>query len=133
MPSPKPAPKPDLKKLRALYAHLGGEDAVRAILRDFYGRMSRDLLVGFFFEGKDVEHIADQQLKFLLRAMGARKTYAGKAPATAHLALPPILKGHFDRRLRLLEDTLRDHGLSEKDIRTWIEFESAFRASIQHG
>jgi truncated hemoglobin YjbI len=119
--------RPDLARL---YQNAGGEAGLTRILRDFYRRMSVDILIGFFFEGKDLDHIADQQRAFLTRAMGAAPSYSGKAPAQAHDELPPILAGHFDRRLRVLEETLRAHGLSEEDIRTWVRFESAFRDAI---
>lgn len=65
-----------------------------------------------------------------MRAMGVIHSYQGKSPAQAHLNLPPILKGHFDRRLKLLEQTLRIHGLSEEDIELWIQFENTFRDKI---
>lgn len=116
--------------LKALYERIGGEKGLQAMLRDFYRRMSGDILIGFFFDGKDTDLIADRQKEFLMRAMGALPTYSGKAPAQAHDAIAPILKGHFDRRLRILEETLRAHGLSEEDIRTWISFEGAFREGI---
>lgn len=117
--------------LKAIYEHIGGEEKLCAILHDFYRRMSTDILIGFFFDGKDLDHIAEMQKEFLMRAMGATPSYKGKAPAKAHDELAPILKGHFDRRLRVLEDTLRDHGVSAEDIRIWIEFETAFREGIQ--
>lgn len=117
--------------LKAIYEHIGGEEKLREILRDFYRRMSTDILIGFFFDGKDLDHIAEMQKEFLMRAMGATLSYKGKPPAKAHDELAPILKGHFDRRLRILEDTLRAHGVSDEDIRHWIEFESAFREGIQ--
>lgn len=116
--------------LALLYQSIGGHDGLTRILRDFYQRMSRDVLIGFFFDGKDIEEIADQQGAFLERAMGATPSYSGKAPAQAHTQLAPILSGHFDRRLRLLEETLRAHGIAEQDIRTWVEFENAFRDAI---
>jgi hemoglobin len=119
--------KPELKKL---YERAGGEQGLAEILRDFYARMSRDVLVGFFFDGKDVDKIALTQKAFLMRAFGAAPSYAGKAPADAHADLAPILRGHFDRRLQILEETLRDHGLSDEDIRTWVGFENAFRDQI---
>jgi hemoglobin len=119
--------KPELKRL---YENIGGEDGLQRILRDFYHRMAADILIGFFFTGKDLDHIADQQKGFLMRAMGATPSYSGKAPAQAHLALPPILAGHFDRRLRILEDTLHAQAVAPEDIRTWIAFESAFRSQI---
>lgn len=119
--------KPELK---ALYSRIGGEPALESILQDFYSRMSRDVLIGYFFDGKDLSAIARRQKEFLMRAMGALPSYSGKPPAQAHEALAPILPGHFDRRLRILEETLRDHGVSDQDIRIWIAFESAFRDGI---
>lgn len=107
-----------------------GEARVRAILKDFYRRLAADVMLGFFFTGRDLDRIADKQADFLLRAMGARATYEGRAPAQAHEKLPPILSGHFDRRLRILETTLADHGLSAEDIRIWVAFESAYRDAV---
>ncbi len=107
-----------------------GEARVRAVLKDFYRRLAADVMVGFFFVGRDLDRIADKQADFLLRAMGARTTYEGRAPAQAHEQLPPILPGHFDRRLRVLETTLADHGLAAEDIRIWIAFEAAYRDAI---
>jgi truncated hemoglobin YjbI len=117
-------------ELARIYRNIGGEDGLTRILRDFYRRMSGDVLIGFFFEGKDTDAIADQQRAFLMKAMGATPSYSGKPPAQAHRAIAPILAGHFDRRLRLLEDTLKAHGLAAEDIRIWVDFESAFREGI---
>lgn len=119
--------KPELK---ALFTKAGGEAGLEAILDDFYMRMSQDILIGYFFAGKDVKHIARMQKQFLMRAMGASESYKGKAPAQAHTELPNILSGHFDRRLRILEAVLADHGLGAEEIRTWIRFEDAFREGI---
>jgi truncated hemoglobin YjbI len=118
-------------QLKAVFSHIGGEEKLREILRDFYNRMSQDVLIGFFFSGKDIQAIADQQANFLLFASGMKPTYQGKSPTNAHLALPPILKGHFDRRLVILRETLEAHSLNKKDIKTWINFENAFRNVVQ--
>lgn len=122
-------------ELRELYQRLGStpearEQKLEAILQDFYKRMSTDIMLDFFFMGKDVPAIATKQKEFLLRAFGARPTYSGKAPADAHHSLPPIHEGMFNRRLQLLEETLRSYGLSAEDIRTWVSFENAFRDGI---
>lgn len=116
--------------LKNLYLHAGGEEGLQEILRAFYQKLSQDLIVGFFFDGKDLNVIADAQKRFLMRAMGATSSYTGKPPAQAHLELAPILPGHFDRRLRILEETLSERGLMPEDIRTWIAFEEAFREGI---
>ncbi len=96
----------------------------------FYEKMSEDILVGFFFAGKDLAHIAQRQGDFLLRAMGATPSYHGLAPSDAHRALPPILSGHFDRRLKILEETLIEFKLTSQEIIVWIGFENAFREAI---
>jgi truncated hemoglobin YjbI len=121
-----PVVKPELL---ALGKRLG-EERIRAIVRKFYDRMTGDLLVGFFFDGKDIEAIAEKQSEFLLRAMGLRLSYTGKAPADAHDSIAPILIGHFDRRLKILDEVLAAEGLPESDRLVWIGFENAFRDAI---
>ncbi len=117
-------------RLRKIHDEAGGEAGLREILRDFYRRMASDVMVGFFFEGRDLDAIAEKQLEFLLKAMGARASYSGRPPAQAHLQLPPILAGHFDRRLILLREVLLAHGLSGESQEAWLEFEGAFRGAI---
>ncbi len=117
-------------ELKNLYQEIGGEERLSLILRDFYRRMATDILVGYFFMGKDPDEVAEKQMEFLLKAMGQSDTYSGKSPARAHQQLPPILTGHFDRRLKLLEETLRDHGLQESSIQVWLRFENSFRVAI---
>lgn len=118
--------------LGKLYGTIGGEAALARILDRFYEKMSQDLLIGFFFAGKDLKHIASLQKAFLMRAWGVSASYNGRSPADAHAKLPPILSGHFDRRLVLLRETLAEFGLAESDIETWVDFESRFRQAVQH-
>ena len=119
-----------LEGLKTAYQEAGGADGVEKILRSFYQKLSKDVLVGFFFSGKDLEHIIQQQKAFLLRSMGETKTYSGKSPRTAHTHLPPILKGHFDRRLVVLRETLKEFGLSDKAAQAWVDYEDTFRSGI---
>ena len=121
---------PTRTDLAELYLRVGGQESLRLILRDFYQAMSHDILIGFFFTGKDLNLIAETQMSFLMRAMGAAASCSGLPPAKAHLKLAPILSGHFDRRLRILEQILQAHGVSTEDIRSWIAFENAFREGI---
>jgi truncated hemoglobin YjbI len=117
-------------QLKGLLKKLGGEERLYTILKDFYHEMSKDILIGYFFSGKDVDLIAEKQMNFLLVAMGTRSTYEGKSPTSAHLELPPILSGHFDRRLTLLRQTLIKYEVDPKDIQIWIDFENAFREVV---
>ena len=117
-------------RLQALFQHIGSEERLEAILSVFYQRLSGDLLVGFFFTGKDLGQIAKMQAAFLLKAMGVRPTYPGKLPTDAHKAIPPILKGHFDRRLIVLREVLNEQELAPEFVEVWIEFEEAFRTNV---
>jgi truncated hemoglobin YjbI len=103
---------------------------LKEILLDFYQRMADDIFIGFFFAGKDVRAISSKQADFLLYAMGEQPQFHGKHPSDAHLGMPPILKGHFDRRILILKETLQVHQLEIEDIRTWVEFEQAFEDVI---
>jgi len=118
------------KKLKKVFLELGSEDRLEEILWRFYTKMSGDLLIGFFFTGKNLHSIIKQQKAFILRAMGIVKKYDGPSPKKAHINLPPILRGHFDRRMVLLKETLLEEGFSEGAIQAWIKFEEQFRKSI---
>jgi truncated hemoglobin YjbI len=113
-----------------LKKHFTSQERLFQWLLTFYNALSTDVMVGYFFDGKDLAAIAQQQSAFLWKVGGLSKSYLGKAPATAHLALPPIWAGHFDRRLLILKDLLEKKGLSLEEIHTWIEVENTFRASI---
>lgn len=114
-------------KLKSVFQELGGENRLEEILLDFYHRMKSDILIGYFFEGKDIHQIARNQKHFLMVAMGIQQSYLGKLPGQAHEKLPYILPGHFDRRLTILKETLESYHLSTDAIQTWIELEEAFR------
>jgi truncated hemoglobin YjbI len=117
-------------ELAELITSIGGESVLFSILNEFYLRMSKDLMIGFFFEKHDLEHIALMQGKFILNAAGLIPSFEGKGPSTAHTALPPILSGHFDRRLVILRETLSARSLGENQIETWARFEESFRAIV---
>lgn len=115
---------------RGLVDRLGGPARLREILGVFYARLSADPIVGFFFAGHDLDEIADGQYRFLMRAFGAAERYHGKNPAQAHLDLVPILTGHFDRRLVVLREVLREQDVEQADIDAWVKVEESFRRRI---
>ena len=96
----------------------------------FYEAMEKDPMIGFFFSGRDLAAIAEKQAGFILLAAGMNRKFDGKGPATAHGALPPILPGHFDRRIVILRETLQASGLSPDTIALWIRFEESFRTQV---
>ncbi len=54
--------------------------------------MSKDVMIGFFFTGKNLDLIASTQMAFSLKAMGIAKTYEGNIPTKA---LNPSLDGEL--------------------------------------
>jgi len=121
-----PVEKPELLALGQFL----GAARIRVIIRAFYEVMHADVMIGFYFTGKDLDRIAEHQTAFVLKAFGLATSYTGVPPASAHSALPPILEGHFDRRLKLLDELLEREGLSPSQRKAWIGFENAFRAAI---
>ncbi|MBS1958408.1 MAG: hypothetical protein JST80_02960 [Bdellovibrionales bacterium] len=115
-------------KIREFIEQAGGPDKIRSLLFLFYDRMSKDIIIGYFFDGKDLKHIAEMQAQFILNAGNFIPKFEGKGPATAHLDLPPIYRGHFDRRLLILRDILTENNVPSTAIDAWIAFEEGFRA-----
>lgn len=121
---------PARQELALLVQSIGGKQILFSILNEFYEVMQKDIFIGFFFEGRDLVHIAEMQGKFILMAAGLQKVYEGKGPSTAHTSLPPILSGHFDRRLVLLKEVLIKRGLSASQVEIWLRFEESFRTIV---
>ncbi|MCC6278635.1 MAG: hypothetical protein IT289_12035 [Oligoflexia bacterium] len=109
---------------------MGSEARLIEILNVFYESLASDLMLGFFFSGRDVRQIAQKQALFMLKAMAKPVALPVKPPHMAHLELPPILEGHFNRRIVILKRTLESQGLKEKAIQTWVSFESLFKDQI---
>jgi truncated hemoglobin YjbI len=100
------------------------------IMTNLYVRMYADTMLGFFFAKHDLQHLVNQQVGFFMTAAGLVDRFDGRGPATAHLKLPPILSGHFDRRIHLLRETLESEKLTIPVIEAWVAYEEAFRSMV---
>ena len=106
-----------------------GADKLRAVLADFYSRVFGDVMIGFLFEGKDRQRLIDREYEFTAQFLGADVKYTGRPMRTAHGQLP-IFGGHFERRLQILRETMRDHAV-DPDVQTaWIDHTLALRSQI---
>ena len=113
----------------SLYDAIGGEPAVRAVLQSLYDKLFDDPIVGFLFQGRDKQHIVEQQLAFTCHFLGGPHEYAGRPLPAVHAALP-LLPGHFDRRHRLLAQVLEDQHVADEVKRAWLQIDEALRPSI---
>lgn len=112
-----------------LYEQAGGSEKLRAVITDFYGRVFDDLMIGFFFEGRDRQRLIDRELELALSLLGADVEYGGRSIREAHSS-HAIMGGHFQRRLKLLEDTMRDHRLPDVVQRAWLSHSESLRDQV---
>ncbi len=115
--------------MKTLYEALGGEERVRAVLQSLYDRLFDDPIVGFLFEGKDKQHIVDEQTAFTCRFLGGPHRYTGKPLPEAHAQLP-LLAGHFDRRHFLLKQVLDEQRVPDDVMREWLRIDESLRSSV---
>lgn len=97
-----------------------GADRLRAILSDFYDRVFADPMIGFFFLGKDKARLVELEWQLTARILGASVAYTGRGMGAAHRD-HPIMRGHFQRRNRLLELTLADHAVPAPIVAIWMQ------------
>jgi len=106
-----------------------GEARLRTIIEDFYDRILVDPMIGFLFAGKDKARLIQKEWELIARLLGADVRYTGRSIPEAHRR-SPITGGHFERRLQLLRNVLRDHDVPEEVQRPWLEHSLALRAQV---
>jgi len=111
------------------FERLGGDARLRRVLSDFLERIRKDVMIGFHFQGVDFVRLLELELEFARQHLGGPGTYGGRPLHAAH-AGHRILGGHFDRRLRLLEQTLEDHGVPSDITQRWLSHTRSLRSQI---
>ena len=113
----------------ALWQELGSGAKVRAVLEDFYPKVYANAQLAPFFRGVTMQRVIDKQYSFLWQAMTGKKIYFGDRPRNAHHWMI-ITHELFDLRQSLMEQTQREHGLSDEQIARWSQFEEYFRPDM---
>ena len=113
----------------SLYDEIGGEQAIRAVLRTLYDRLFDDRMTGFLLAGKDKEKLIEQQLWFTAKFLGGPSRYEGKSIPDAHRALP-LLPGHFDRRHWLLKQALEEHRVPSHVAAEWLRIDASLKSAV---
>lgn len=111
------------------FQKLGGEPGLRAIIDDFINRVTSDMMIGFFFREIDKEKLKVLEYQFASSHLGGDANYEGRPLRTAH-AKHPIMGGQFNRRLKILDNTLRDHRVDEEVRAEWVRHNEKLRAHI---
>lgn len=111
------------------YDRIGGEAGLRAIIEDFVDRVTSDVMIGFFFRAVDKKRLAVLEAQFASSHLGGPSAYEGRPLSRAHGA-HRIMGGQFNRRLVILEQTLRDHGVTDEVRDLWLAHNEQLRAHI---
>lgn len=112
-----------------LYEQLGGEARLRAILRDFYGRVFADPMIGYLFVGQDPARLVELEFQLTAKLLGAPVAYTGRSMRVAH-ARHAIRRGHFHRRNAILTGTLADHDVPAPVVEAWMGHARALERAI---
>ncbi len=113
----------------SLYELVGGEAGLRSVLTSLYDRLFDDVMIGFFFAGKDKAKLIEHQLWFTARFLGGPSKYEGRSLPDAHAALP-ILPGHFDRRHHMLREVLEAHHVPPAVTAEWLRVDQSLRHAV---
>jgi hemoglobin len=108
---------------------LGGEAGVRPIVDRLIERVSSDLMIGFFFRDADLERVKRHELEWARAHLGGPAAYSGRPLPEAHAA-HPIALGHFERRLKILEEVLIELQVPEGIRAEWLNHDRAQLAAV---
>ncbi|HVT70902.1 MAG TPA: group 1 truncated hemoglobin [Trebonia sp.] len=99
----------------SIYDSIGGADAVRAAVDDFYSRVLADPQLAPFFVDTDMTRLKSHQRAFIAAAIGGPELYAGRDMGAAHAGLG-ISDADFDAVVGHLVATLTGLGVPEETI-----------------
>ena len=113
----------------SLFERLGGESTLRTILTDFYQRVFDDVMIGYMFMGQDKARLIEREYEYTAQMLGSDVTYRGRTMSVAHKD-HRIAKGHFERRFKILDDTLNDHGVPPDVRKHWMDHTRALANAV---
>lgn len=79
----------------SIYDTIGGEEALTAVVGDFYGRVLADPELAGFFAGTDMSRLTGKQVQFLAAVLGGPDSYTGPSMRDVHQGRG-IGQKHFD-------------------------------------
>lgn len=121
----KPDPKPNL----AVWQQLNDGAKVREVLIDFYDRVYADERLSPFFANVSKSRLIEKQYSFLKYLFTREHVHFGQRPRNTHHWMV-ISDDLMDHRRRILDDTFRDHLLTDEQRHVWHLYEEKFRADI---
>ena len=112
-----------------LFAKLGGQEAITAVVDEFYKRILADDLIKHFFDNTDMEKQRRHQAQFISFALGGPNQYTGKSMEKAHEGMN-IQPEHFNAVAGHLAGALAHFNVPAEDIDTVISHVASLRDSV---
>ena len=96
--------------MTSIYEEIGGQDALIAVVDDFYDRVLADPELTKFFTGTNLARLKGMQVEFFAVALGGPDAYRGRTMQEVHHGLG-IAQNHFDLVAGHLNDALAAAGV----------------------
>jgi hemoglobin len=98
-----------------IYDQIGGQEAVIAVVNDFYDRVLADEKLAGFFTGVNMSHLKGRQVEFFSAALGGPEPYKGLSMKDAHRGRG-IAMVHFELVAAHLTDSLVGAGVPDEIV-----------------
>lgn len=105
--------------MTSIYERIGGEEALVAVVDDFYERVLADAELAPFFRGTSMPRLKGMQVAFFAAALGGPDEYRGRSMKDVHRGRG-IGRHHFELVAKYLTDSLLAAGVPEATAETII-------------
>lgn len=96
--------------MSTIYEQVGGQEAIAAVVDDFYVRVLADPDLVGFFSGTNMSRLKGMQVEFFSAALGGPEPYTGRSMKDVHRGRG-IEQRHFDAVAKHLIDALHGAGV----------------------
>ncbi|MEU6642009.1 group 1 truncated hemoglobin [Saccharomonospora sp. NPDC046836] len=96
--------------MTSIYEQIGGQDALIAVVDDFYKRVLDDPQLAGFFTGSNMSRLKGKQVEFFAQALGGPAEYSGQPMKDVHRGRG-IQQEHFDLVAKYLTESLLAAGV----------------------
>lgn len=103
----------------SIYQEIGGQEALIAVVDDFYERVLADPDLAGFFTGVNLPKLKGMQVEFFAAALGGPDEYRGRSMKEVHRGRG-IGQHHFDLVAKHLIDALTAAGVPQPTVDTII-------------
>lgn len=112
-----------------LFYRLRGRPTLEKVHKCFYDKVYADPLLMHYFSEIHQKTIEEQQTDFMTMLMGGEVVFTGKTPEKCHKHMF-ITPGLFERRMALLEQSLRECEISDSLACEWMHLAGSCRNQV---